>query len=727
MVTDEEAYTYDADGHLINTAYLDGTQSSANYDCCHELSSTDRTGVTTTYGYDALNRVVSTVRDGITTSNVLDAAGNIVQSDQIGTDGSVIVTSQSGYDTSGQLAWSEDALGNVTTYTNYLNANGELVKSSSILGVIRTETYAADGSLPAVTGNEQPQTENVYGITSNAGQVQEYVQSIKLDTNGSPTGEWTETFQDGAGRTTTVKYPDGATANTTYNAQGQIESQTDPDSVTTLYAYNPLGQMEYQAVDVNQNGTIDLGGPDRVVQVENDVNTFDGHTVNRTQTYTYPTDSSTTPTLLSMTATAVDAQKSWNYAGQGTNETDVTLLGGGASQTVQTAADGTVTTTTFQAGRVTSTTVADAAGTSEQQTDAYDAQNRLWQVTDARNGTTTYTYDNAGHVTSVTTPAPGDGTAAQTTTSVYDEFGHVIYQELPDGSWQTNAYYPDGALEMTTGSQTYPVAYTYDYAGRIQTMTTWGAAGAEVTTWNYNERGLLQSKEYADGHGPSYTYTPGGRVATRTDARGITTTYGYNAAGDLQSVTYSDSTPALSFTYNRLGLVSTVNGAVSSALTYNNYGQMTEEDLSSTNYSSQVQYTYDGLNRLQSISNPGISSSSTIGYTGGRITSITSGQIQAQYGYITNSPLLAGVIITGPNGVISASSRQYDYLNRLQGIQTSPSGFGVSYAYNALNQRTTRMNADGSQWNYGYDFLGQVTNAQKVLSGGQLAAGQQFA
>ena len=94
--------------------------------------------------------------------------------------------------------------------------------------------------------------------------------------------------------------------------------------------------------------------------------------------------------------------------------------------------------------------------------------------------------------------------------------------------------------------------------------------------------------------------------------------------------------------------------------------------------------------------------------------------------YINNSPLLSGVIVSGSGGAISASSRQYYNLNRLQSLQTSPSAFGVAYSYNALNQRTARTNnLDSSSWNYGYDGLGQVTVANKTI-GNQLAAGQQF-
>ena len=65
------------------------------------------------------------------------------------------------------------------------------------------------------------------------------------------------------------------------------------------------------------------------------------------------------------------------------------------------------------------------------------------------------------------------------------------------------------------------MGYTYDYAGRILTMTNWTgfpSTSARVTTWNYNAyRGWLDSKTYDGGAArPSYGYTSAERLRTRT-------------------------------------------------------------------------------------------------------------------------------------------------------------------------------------------------------------------
>jgi len=69
--------------------------------------------------------------------------------------------------------------------------------------------------------------------------------------------------------------------------------------------------------------------------------------------------------------------------------------------------------------------------------------------------------------------------------------------------------------------------------------------------------------------------------------------------------------------------------------------------------------------------------------------------------------------------------------NRLTQISSAPSASFIlpltfNYNYNPANQRTKDTLADGSYWVYGYDSLGQVTNACKYFANGTPVAGQQF-
>jgi hypothetical protein len=116
----------------------------------------------------------------------------------------------------------------------------------------------------------------------------------------------------------------------------------------------------------------------------------------------------------------------------------------------------------------------------------------------------------------------------------------------------------------------------------MRTMTTWtnfaAGLGAAVTTWTYDPlRGTLTRKQYNDGNGPDYTYTPAGQLYTRAWARKtasgapVTSTNNYNNAGELWAVNYNDGlTPGLTNSFDRLGRLASVSrGGVTTTYAYN--------------------------------------------------------------------------------------------------------------------------------------------------------------
>src|SRR6185436_17235164 len=84
----------------------------------------------------------------------------------------------------------------------------------------------------------------------------------------------------------------------------------------------------------------------------------------------------------------------------------------------------------------------------------YDAHERQFLVTDARNGTTTNTFNNADQIISVATPTVG---SSQVTSTEYDNMGQVWQVTMPDGKKTTNLYSLSGELKQTSGWRTYPV------------------------------------------------------------------------------------------------------------------------------------------------------------------------------------------------------------------------------------------------------------------------------
>lgn len=56
--------------------------------------------------------------------------------------------------------------------------------------------------------------------------------------------------------------------------------------------------------------------------------------------------------------------------------------------------------------------------------------------------------------------------------------------------------------------------YSDESNGRARTSA---APRGDVTTWHYDElSGCMTNKVYADGKGPTYSYTPDGKLARRT-------------------------------------------------------------------------------------------------------------------------------------------------------------------------------------------------------------------
>src|SRR5439155_5122098 len=184
-------------------------------------------------------------------------------------------------------------------------------------------------------------------------------------------------------------------------------------------------------------------------------------------------------------------------------------------------------------------------------------------------------------------------------------------------------------------------------AGRLKTMTTWtnftARQGAAVTTWNYDAyRGFMTNKTYASTTGPSYSYTPAGRLKTRAWARGTTCTYATNAAGDISTTTYTDATPALTYTYDRLGRLKQVDqGTNVTTLTYDDAGQLLRETFNgltvSNNYSSLLLRT-----NWQFLISASPQVTNIFSYDpGARLVQVSDGTYSVGYQYEGNSSLIS--------------------------------------------------------------------------------------
>jgi RHS repeat-associated protein len=742
-------------GRPQSVTHLDNTTEWTLYSpCCGVVgSSTNREGVATTYIYDGAKRMLGYARNGIIYSNLLDAAGQVLQSVRVGSNNWQMVLSKSGYDTAGHLVAETNALGGVTSYGESADSEtGGLIRTTTYPDTgTRVEYYYLDGSLKRVMGTAVQPVGYGFATASLNGFYCTVTIQTNLNTDGTPTDEWTMTYTDPVGRTVRTEYS-GATgaSESFYNAKGQLERTVDPDDNTTWYEYNDNGELETTVVDVDGVGSKDINGPDRVTRTASDYTTLSGGSWNGVavrRSRTWQKNDANQEVLAGEHWSSVDGLRSASIAFGVTNQSVTEYPGSAQRRVTSTAPDGTSAVSLYQNGLLQSVTRKDTGGNQLGATTyGYDAHLRVNKTTDARNGATTMGYNNADQVTS--TSAQGKTTSTEYNTSLR---GWRITH--PDGGKVTNEFYPTGLLKKTSGVRTYPVEYTYDHAGRMQTMKTWTnypTSGAAVTTWVYDgDRGWLAGKYYANpatgaaqtSSGVTYTYTDAGRLESRTWTRGVTTTYDYNGAGDLISVEYDDgTTPSVGYGYDRQGRQTTVTnaGSLNSTRFFNDAGQMTSESFTAGPLSGiSVTNVFDALLRRTSVSiNHQLSTINSASYsysaTSGRLDTVGDGAGHtATYTYVANSMLVSNLVFKQGSTTRMTTTTKHDLLNRIERIDNVPNAAASlvdQYYYNNASQRWQNLRVRDSATHYlqyEYDTLGQVTSGKRYANGVTLA-GQQF-
>lgn len=760
---------FDNEGRAQTVTYLDGSTEQRNYDCCYLSSLVDRSGVTNSFVYDDLKLQTASVRNGIAALTAYTAADHVGIVSRQGTNGNVIVQKGKYYTHPASII-ETNALGGMTWVGRASLANGYyLYKSRFERDTNSYPVYLSsdqsyfyrDGQPKLREGSAVHRMAYSAGIEFDGHATNRFTYEIRKRVDGTDTSsEWTKTYMDLMGRTAKIVYAAASgpypERRMLYNNLGQLSQEIDPDGVTTTYLYNGLGEQEYRIVDVT--GGTNFASMDRITRTVRDVASHStslmGMAAHRTRHYVWDQDNTDSARLAATTEVDVGGRTNWSIVHVGGNNVITksvrTLPDGNGSYSVTvTDPDGSQRISQYLLGKLQSVQRTLSNGTQTEKTSyVYDAHGRVAQSVDARNGATVYSYNNMDQVTSVTAPPAGDGGIPQTTTTVYDKYGRATRVIHPDGSVVTNEYTWLDLVTRTYGSRTYPVGYGYDRQGRMTSMTNWSGfdltspSGARVTTWSFNTyRGWLDNKRYQDGNGPDYTYTAGGKLATRTwarnrpsDATRILTSYGYSAgSGDLATVIYNDGTPGMTNSYDRLGRLFTVaRNGITTTQFWNHASLLTGEAYAGGTLAGlSVSNVYNSLLQRTSVSVPSKMSGTYAYDTASRLTSVTDGTYSTAYSYLANSRLAGQLTMKESSTTRVTTTKTYDFLNRLAAIVSQPSGSGESlvsfaYRYNDANQRVRTTGEDGSAWSYSYDTLGQVTSGKRAWADGTPVAGQQF-
>jgi YD repeat-containing protein len=297
----------------------------------------------------------------------------------------------------------------------------------------------------------------------------------------------------------------------------------------------------------------------------------------------------------------------------------------------------------------------------------YDAAYRISTIADGMGNATSYAYNTAGYLSTITYPS---GSQIQETS--YNAAGQVLSETDPLGQVTDYVYGdPDGLITATQfpSNSTQNVAYTYDGYGRLATIS----GPQDTTSYTLGNVGETLSKTVQiSGLSPvtlSYTYfADGSRASVNTPVGSIS--YGYDVLGRLASVTspYSETF----------------------AWTYNNDGTIASKSLAN---GASVSFTYNALKQLTNLQNTVgsalVCSFSGMSYDGG-------GDLKSITETNNAAPLYSGT-----------TAYSYDITGKLS-LETSTrlGGYSYSYAYDSAGNATTFRNNSVS-----YNSSDQIANS----------------
>jgi RHS repeat-associated protein len=643
--------TYSAEGRLATETSEEGVEIHYTYDAMgRTVRKTVKGQASPTYGYSIS---LPSISDRIFEYRY-DAVGNVVEEKIMGATESLVTTHV--FDKAGRKTQTRvpGPAGPLTTTISYalLGAGGLQATTTAPDGGTTIKKLHRDGKTSADEGTAQVNKTWTYQVGIDG----------RVTTTVAEGPRWSAATADWLGRTVVTTRPTqaGGTFVETqeYNSFGQLvaTSNTFPGSRAMRYVYNTLGEKIMEGVDMDNNGSLDLASSDRITAFDTRIAIVLGgsspsqdiaRSERITQVSTFATPGSATPTILRETRQKLGWWNGNEHAWESTTgDMGVTERQSVRSGTCKvTTSTGAMTEVTVEASGKTLRTIKGPITTTFQ----YDDCDRLVTQTDARKGDTEFTYfANSATLSAMIDPADF---AASRITEVYhyNAAGRRVATVDALNQIRRVDYDLHGRVVKEWGSASYPVERIYCSCGKIAELRTyrggtgwdgaaWPTATAgtfDKTTWTYGTAtGLLLAKTDANNAAVTYAYDAAGRNTNRTWARGVVTTYAYDpATGALLSTTYSDSTPSVTYTYDRRGRIATVvDGVGSRTLSYSPYDQLTVDALTLTGFgTATMTYTYDVQGRRASMT-------SNLTPTGGAGFAQNHG-----YGYATGTGLLATV------------------------------------------------------------------------------------
>ncbi len=320
---------------------------------------------------------------------------------------------------------------------------------------------------------------------------------------------------------------------------------------------------------------------------------------------------------------------------------------------------------------------------------AYNNMGRITSVTDAKNISTTMTYDANG--VDLLQIQNGLGTIAMTYNSTHDVTS--IIDRLGNKTTFTNNSF--GQLLSRTDAK--------DVLDIVTTNTYYDAASSS----KYLLKEVTKDSKIID----SYTYDSIGRVQTHADATGLTLTYDYNNLNNITKITYPD-TKFESFTYSTCcpHLIDSTTDR-SGRTTFNKYDALKRLIETVNPEGGLTRYEYDANGNMLKLIDLNSNATGFEYDKDNRLIkkSFADGKYTAfeydQTGLLNKTTNARGIITNYPF---------YDANHNLLTLTYSDSTPGVTYQYDDYNRVTQRQDGTGI-YQFTYDANSQLASINGPL------------
>ncbi len=564
-VTNKTTFTYDATGALtqISDALSHNTNITSHTGGGLPLTIVNPSNVTTLLTYDPRNYLL--------TSTLVTTGGNLVTT--YGYDAAENLTSvtlpdnsklANGYDTAHRLTSVTDLFDNNIQYT--LDALGDrtLIQTfdpSSIVVHKHSGVFDALGRTTQDIGGMGQVTKYSYDPNSNAlsitdplthrtTQTFDALNRLSTVTDPAPGGTTTTTY-DPHDRPLTVQAPNGALTSYVYDGFADTIQQASPDSGTAVYHYDRDSNLRQKvdATSATANSTYDA--------------------LDRMLTTAYPSDTAENVTY------TYDQTPGHGYS--------IGLL------TSLTDASGTLSRVYNSRSDISQETRTITGSSPLVTTNSFDAANRIATITYPSGTLVTYIRDIMGRITSVTSKAPGAGSAVNAATGiVYEPFGPLSAMLFSNAVTEARGYDLDYRLNTLTDTGTSTLqnlTYGYDAANNVKTITD-AVTPANSQTLGYDNHNRL--KTAAGNYGSlaytydtsgnrtfqtvapttTYTYTPNSNLLATVKTGGVTQTIGTTAAGNINSFSPATASGITALNYNQANRLATATAGATQVAAY---------------------------------------------------------------------------------------------------------------------------------------------------------------